>query len=55
MKPATSEWVQETKIEALKRPDAREAELRERALKEKEKEIAELQKEMVRFHLWTLL
>lgn len=51
MKPAASEWVEETKIEAIKQPGAREAEVRERALKEKEKEIAELQKEMVRFLL----
>lgn len=55
MKPSASEWVEDTKIEALKTPNAREAELRERALMEKEKEMAELQQEMVRFLLWTKL
>ncbi|KAK3863077.1 hypothetical protein Pcinc_031107 [Petrolisthes cinctipes] len=48
VKPAASEWVEETKYLALKSPNTREEELREKALKEKEKEIAEMKKEMAR-------
>lgn len=49
MKPDSKEWVSETKVVVPNAAKVHEEQLRQKALAEKEKEMAALKKDMVRF------